>query len=163
MKKLLITAGLLFATLGASAQFHADLRAGATASAIGDQHLKMGIRAGAGIEYLFTERWGLRSGLFFSMKGATTAASIPASHTTDPVTPTHAHDQQQPVAPSIPVRTQPSANTPMTTTNPAARQVPDFALRKGGPASMPIDDETSEHDIVSSGDLGDLDIPDFLR
>ncbi len=75
------------------------------------------------------------------MKGATTAASIPASHTTDPVTPTHAHDQQQPVAPSIPVRTQPSANTPMTTTNPAARQVPDFALRKGGPASMPIDDE----------------------
>ena len=40
---------------------------------------------------------------------------------------------------------------------------PDFALRKGGPASMPIDDETSEHDIVSSGDLGDLDIPDFLR
>ena len=98
-----------------------------------------------------------------SMKGATTAASIPASHTTDPVTPTHAHDQQQPVAPSIPVRTQPSANTPMTTTNPAARQVPDFALRKGGPASMPIDDETSEHDIVSSGDLGDLDIPDFLR
>ncbi len=97
------------------------------------------------------------------MKGATTAASIPASHTTDPVTPTHAHDQQQPVAPSIPVRTQPSANTPMTTTNPAARQVPDFALRKGGPASMPIDDETSEHDIVSSGDLGDLDIPDFLR
>ncbi len=98
-----------------------------------------------------------------SMKGATTAASIPASHTTDPVTPTHAHDQQQPVAPSIPVRTQPSANTPMTITNPAARQVPDFALRKGGPASMPIDDETSEHDIVSSGDLGDLDIPDFLR
>ena len=49
-----------------------------------------------------------------SMKGATTAASIPASRTTDPVTPTHAHDQQQPVAPSIPVRTQPSANTPMT-------------------------------------------------
>ena len=76
MKKLLITAGLLFATLGASAQFHADLRAGATASAIGDQHLKMGIRAGAGIEYLFTERWGLRSGLFFSMKGATTSNNV---------------------------------------------------------------------------------------
>lgn len=76
MKKLLITAGLLFATLGASAQFHADLRAGATASAIGDQHLKMGIRAGAGVEYLFTERWGLRSGLFFSMKGATTSNKV---------------------------------------------------------------------------------------
>lgn len=76
MKKLLITAGLLFATLGASAQFHADLRAGATASAIGDQHLKMGIRAGAGVEYLFTERWGLRSGLFFSMKGATTSNNV---------------------------------------------------------------------------------------
>ena len=76
MKKLLITAGLLFATLGASAQFHADLRAGATASAIGDQHLKMGIRTGAGVEYLFTERWGLRSGLFFSMKGATTSNNV---------------------------------------------------------------------------------------
>ena len=76
MKKLLITAGLLFAALSASAQFHADLRAGATASAIGDQHLKMGIRAGAGVEYLFTERWGLRSGLFFSMKGATTSNNV---------------------------------------------------------------------------------------
>lgn len=76
MKKLLITASLLLASLGASAQFHADLRVGATASSIGDQHLKIGIRAGAGVEYLFTERWGLRSGLFFSMKGATTSNNV---------------------------------------------------------------------------------------
>lgn len=76
MKKLFITASLLFVSLGVSAQFHADLRVGATASSIGDQHLKIGIRAGAGVEYLFTERWGLRSGLFFSMKGATTSNNV---------------------------------------------------------------------------------------
>lgn len=76
MKKLFITASLLFVSLGVSAQFHADLRVGATASTIGDQHLKIGIRAGAGVEYLFTERWGLRSGLFFSMKGATTSNNV---------------------------------------------------------------------------------------
>lgn len=76
MKKILISGILLFTVLGASAQLHADLRVGATASSLGEQHLKMGIRAGAGVEYLFSERWGLRSGLFFSMKGATTSNNV---------------------------------------------------------------------------------------
>ena len=76
MKKIFISGILLFTALSASAQFHADLRVGATASSFGGQHLKMGIRAGAGVEYLFTERWGLRSGLFFSMKGATTSNNV---------------------------------------------------------------------------------------
>lgn len=76
MKKILISGILLFATFSASAQLHADLRVGATASSFGTQHLKMGIRAGIGAEYLFTEHWGLRSGLFFSMKGATSSNNV---------------------------------------------------------------------------------------
>ena len=77
MKKLLILGVLIFSALSASAQFHADIRVGASASSFGDQHLKMGIRAGVGVEYLFSERWGLRSGLFYSMKGATSYLDLP--------------------------------------------------------------------------------------
>lgn len=64
MKKIIIAVILLFIAFSASAQLHADLRVGTTASSFGDRHLKMGIRAGAGVEYLFSEHWGLRSGLF---------------------------------------------------------------------------------------------------
>lgn len=60
MKKILILGTLLFTVFSASAQFHADVRAGATASSFGDQHLKMGLRAGVGVEYLFTKHGGLR-------------------------------------------------------------------------------------------------------
>ncbi|KAB7790524.1 cell division protein FtsZ [Bifidobacterium leontopitheci] len=64
-------------------------------------------------------------------------------------------------APAIPTHTQQNPNTMVT---PPVRPVPDFALRKGGAASLPFDDDTTEHDIVTPGnDLGDLDIPDFLR
>lgn len=76
MKKILISIALLLGALSASAQFHADLRVGVAASAFGDRHLKMGVRAGAGVEYLLSERWGFRSGLFFSMKGATTSNNV---------------------------------------------------------------------------------------
>lgn len=76
MKKILIFGALLFTVFSASAQFHADLRVGATASSFDDQHLKMGVRAGVGVGYLFSERWGLRSGLFYSMKGATTSNDV---------------------------------------------------------------------------------------
>ena len=76
MKKIIIAVILLFIAFSASAQLHADLRVGTTASSFGDRHLKMGIRAGAGVEYLFSEHWGLRSGLFFSMKGATTSNNV---------------------------------------------------------------------------------------
>lgn len=54
MKKIIIAVILLFIAFSASAQLHADLRVGATASSFGDRHLKMGIRAGAGVEYLFS-------------------------------------------------------------------------------------------------------------
>lgn len=52
MKKIIIAVILLFIAFSASAQLHADLRVGATASSFGDRHLKMGIRAGAGVEYM---------------------------------------------------------------------------------------------------------------
>lgn len=76
MKKIIIAVILLFIAFSASAQLHADLRVGATASSFGDRHLKMGIRAGAGVEYLFSEHWGLRSGLFFLDEGATTSNNV---------------------------------------------------------------------------------------
>ena len=76
MKKILILGILFFMAFSASAQFHVTLRVGATASSFGDQHLKMGIRAGTGVEYLFPKRWGFRSGLFYSMKGATTSNNV---------------------------------------------------------------------------------------
>lgn len=55
MKKIIIAVILLFIAFSASAQLHADLRVGTTASSFGDRHLKMGIRAGAGVEYLFSD------------------------------------------------------------------------------------------------------------
>lgn len=76
LKNLLLIAVMLFTAVGASAQFHASVRAGATATTLGEQKLKMGIRAGVGVEYLFSERWGIRSGLFYTMKGATTATDV---------------------------------------------------------------------------------------
>ncbi len=36
----------------------------------------MGLRAGFGAEYMFSDRWGIRSGLFYTMKGATTATDV---------------------------------------------------------------------------------------
>ena len=76
MKRLFILGTLLLVAFCASAQLHPTIRVGATASNISEQHIKMGIRAGVGIDYLFTERWGIRSGLFYSMKGATTSNNV---------------------------------------------------------------------------------------
>ena len=70
MKKIIIAVILLFIAFSASAQLHADLRVGATASSFGDRHLKMGIRAGAGVEYLFSEHWGASLGAFFLDEGS---------------------------------------------------------------------------------------------
>lgn len=70
MKKILLSGMLMLATLGASAQLHLDLRVGAAAASFGDRHLKMGLRTGVGVEYLFGGRFGLRTGLFYTNKGA---------------------------------------------------------------------------------------------
>lgn len=76
MKKLVLTGALLLATLGASAQLHVDLRAGAAAANFGDRHLKLGLRTGVGIEYLFGNRFGIRTGLFYTNKGASITNNV---------------------------------------------------------------------------------------
>ena len=60
MKKIVSTFLLLFAVCGASAQLHVDLRVGASASMLSEQHLKLGLRGGVTIGYLFDEHFGLR-------------------------------------------------------------------------------------------------------
>lgn len=60
----------------ASAQFHTYVRLGATATTFGEQEIKLGVRGGVGAEYQFSDRWGVRSGLFYTMKGATTSKDV---------------------------------------------------------------------------------------
>lgn len=76
MKKSIITPLLLLLAIGASAQLRIDLRAGATASAIGDSHLTMGLRGGAAVSYLFANGIGLRTGLFYAEKGGTDSDNV---------------------------------------------------------------------------------------
>ena len=76
LQKIFIIAVMSLMALGASAQFHASVRAGATATTFGEQEIKLGWRAGIGAEYLFTPQWGVRSGLFYTMKGATTSKDV---------------------------------------------------------------------------------------
>lgn len=57
MKKIVSTFLLLFAVCGASAQLHVDLRVGASASMLSEQHLKLGLRGGVNIGYLFDEHF----------------------------------------------------------------------------------------------------------
>ena len=76
MKKIVSTFLLLFAVCGASAQLHVDLRVGASASMLSEQHLKLGLRGGVNIGYLFDEHFGLRTGLCYVMKGATTSSDV---------------------------------------------------------------------------------------
>ncbi len=76
MKKIVLTLLSMLAVLGASAQLHVDLRIGASASMLSEQHLKLGLRGGATVGYLFNEHFGLRTGLYYVMKGATTSSDV---------------------------------------------------------------------------------------
>lgn len=72
----------------------------------------------------------------------------------------------QPAAPAVPA--QPAAPTYAAPAQPAAQPAPAVTpLQQYAPStgSVPAQsfDETSEHEVVSSNDPGDLDIPDFLR
>lgn len=60
----------------ASAQLRTSVRAGVTATTFGNQEIKLGMRGGASVEYQFTTLWGIRSGLFYTMKGATTSKDV---------------------------------------------------------------------------------------
>lgn len=75
-KKLFIIAAMSLLATGASAQFHTSVRAGATATTFGNQEIKLGLRAGVSAEYQLSDLWGIRSGLFYTMKGATTSKDV---------------------------------------------------------------------------------------
>lgn len=75
-KKLLVAAVMLVSTFAASAQFHTSVRVGASATTFGEQKMKLGIRGGVNVEYGFSKLWGIRSGLFYTMKGATTSSDV---------------------------------------------------------------------------------------
>ena len=71
-------------------------------------------------------------------------------------------------ASASPVQSAPQTPAPAASPNhsvtPPVRPLPTFAQRQpAAPASLPFDDQTSEHHVVSPNDPGDLDIPDFLR
>lgn len=76
LQKFLSIAVMLLSAFAASAQFHTSIRVGAAATTFGDQEIKLGMRAGAGVEYQFSNLWGVRSGLFYTMKGATTSTDV---------------------------------------------------------------------------------------
>lgn len=77
MKKTVIIPLLMLLTVGASAQKpNVDLRAGATAATFGDQHLSMGLRCGVSVGCMFGKGIGLRTGLFYTEKGATASNDV---------------------------------------------------------------------------------------
>ncbi len=71
MKKTIILLCFLAATAAANAQLSWDARVGANVSQMseGKTRMKLGLKAGAGVEYGFSDLIGLRSGLWFSSKG----------------------------------------------------------------------------------------------
>lgn len=73
MKKSIITPLLLLLAIGASAQLRIDLRAGASAAQLGEERLTMGLRGGVAVSRLFGGKAGIRTGLFYTDKGATSS------------------------------------------------------------------------------------------
>lgn len=76
MKKILLAGILLLSAIGASAQLHVDLRVGTSAAALGDRHLKMGLRGGVDVSYLFLDRVGFRTGLHYIGRGTSLTSDV---------------------------------------------------------------------------------------
>ncbi len=76
LQQLFFIAAMLLSAVSATAQFHTSVRVGATATNFGEQEIKLGMRAGASVEYQLSNLWGVRSGLFYTMKGATTSKDV---------------------------------------------------------------------------------------
>lgn len=77
MKKTVITSLLMLLAVGATArQLNIDLRAGASAATFAEQHLSMGLRCGASVGCMFGKGIGLRTGLFYTEKGATASNNV---------------------------------------------------------------------------------------
>ena len=91
------------------------------------------------------------------------APSVPAPNAgvqaPAPQAPAAVPAPQQPAA-AAPIRQ--AASQPARPAMPSIRPLQSFAPASGDAASLPFD-ETTEHDVVSGSDAGDLDIPDFLR
>ena len=67
-----MSALLFLSTAAGFAQWTFDVRAGVNAATFdaGNTRMALGLKAGAGAEYAFSDLFALRPGLFFSMKGA---------------------------------------------------------------------------------------------
>lgn len=76
LTKFLFIAAMLLPAFAATAQFNTSIRVGATATTLKGQEIKLGMRTGASVEYQFSTIWGIRSGLFYTMKGATTSKDV---------------------------------------------------------------------------------------
>ena len=71
MKTTIIAVILLFSALKISAQVQVEIRAGAAVSSTSSLNMRIGPRAGVAVGYRFNRHIGIRSGLFYTMKGAT--------------------------------------------------------------------------------------------
>lgn len=71
MKKLILALFIVSISLVSHAQVSWDIRAGANVSGVTntDTQMKLGAKAGIGMEYALTDMFALRPSLFFTMKG----------------------------------------------------------------------------------------------
>jgi hypothetical protein len=77
MKKLLFVAVFAMTVLVANAQVRWDVRVGANVSGIenSDAKMKLGLKAGVGVEFALSEAFSFRPMLFYSSKGVTEGKS----------------------------------------------------------------------------------------
>ena len=77
MKKIFFTVTLIMTALVSNAQISFDVRVGANVSGIenSDAKMKLGLKAGAGIDYAFTEAFSLRPMLYYTSKGVSEGKS----------------------------------------------------------------------------------------
>jgi hypothetical protein len=75
MKAFLFAVLFVLIAVVAKSQTTVDARIGGNLSGLseGDWTMKFGVKAGFGVDHAFTDLFALRSGLFFSMKGASDA------------------------------------------------------------------------------------------
>ena len=74
MKKIFFAVTFIVTTLVSNAQVSLDVRVGANVSGVenSDTQMKLGLKAGAGIDYSFTEAFSVRPMLYYTSKGFTT-------------------------------------------------------------------------------------------
>lgn len=75
MKRGILVVCMFFVAVAVSGQVKWDVRAGANVSSFskGEFDVRMGVKAGMGIEYAFSDLFAVRPGVFYSRKGAAEA------------------------------------------------------------------------------------------